>query len=197
MRKVIVYYAHPGQGHSVANRAMWTRAQRVPGITLVDLYAEYPRFDIDVDREQRRLLDHDVIVFQYPVFWYSTPALLKEWQDLVLEHGFAYGTGGTRLTGKAMQLAITAAGPETAYAETGHNRYGIRDYLRPLEQTAWLCNMTFLAPYVFFGSLKAENLSHIEQNAESYAKLLAVLSTGAGPLDSAAPDAVQTCAGDA
>ena len=52
------------------------------GVTFVDLYAEYPRFEIDVDREQARLLAHDVIVFQNPLFWYSTPAILKEWQDL-------------------------------------------------------------------------------------------------------------------
>ena len=61
------------------------------GVRLHDLYEAYPDFLIDVEAEQALLLEHDVIVFQHPVYWYSSPAILKEWQDLVLEHGFAYG----------------------------------------------------------------------------------------------------------
>ena len=76
MANLLVYYAHPGHKYSHANRALWRSAQAVTGITRVDLYAEYPRFDIDVDREQQRLLDHDVVLFQFPMFWYSTPSLI-------------------------------------------------------------------------------------------------------------------------
>ena len=190
MPKVIVYYAHPGQRFSAANARMWARAGAVRDITRVDLYAEYPRFDIDPEREQQRLLDHDVIVFQFPFFWYSTPSLLKEWQDLVLEHGFAYGTGGTALRGKAMQVAVTAAGPPGAYAPDGSNRYPMRDYLRPLEQTARLCGITFLTPYVLFAALNPENTIQIEQHAESYGNLLEGLRDGRRALAQAAPDAV-------
>lgn len=114
--KLIVYHAHPGPEHSHANRAMAGVARGVAGITVVDLYAEYPRFDIDIDREQARILDHDVILFQYAMFWYSTPSIVKEWLDLVLDRGFAYGTGGDRLRGKTLMLAVTAAGPEDADA---------------------------------------------------------------------------------
>ena len=63
---------------------------------------------IDVRAEQELLVSHDVIVSQHPFYWYSSPALLKEWQDLVLEHGWAYGRGGTKLTGKILFNAITA-----------------------------------------------------------------------------------------
>jgi len=41
-----------------------------------------------------------MIVFHHPFYWYSSPAILKEWQDLVLEYGFAYGHEGTALRGK-------------------------------------------------------------------------------------------------
>ena len=108
MARLIVYYAHPGHKYSKANRAMVAQAREVRGISFVDLYAEYPRFDIDIDREQVRLLEHDVILFQFPMFWYSTPSLIKEWEDLVLEPGFAYGAGGDKLTGKRLMLAVTA-----------------------------------------------------------------------------------------
>ena len=98
MSKLIVYYAHPGHKHSHVNKHMARAAARIDGITFVDLYADYPRFDIDVNVEQQRLLDHDVILFQFPLFWYSTPSIVKEWQDLVLEHGFAYGKESTKDT---------------------------------------------------------------------------------------------------
>ncbi len=71
MAKLIVYYAHPGHKHSHVNKHMARAAARISGITFVDLYADYPRFDINVKIEQQRLLDHDVILFQFPVFWYS------------------------------------------------------------------------------------------------------------------------------
>ena len=190
MARVIVYYVHPGHRFSRANAAMWARAGQVSGITRVDLYAEYPRFDINIDREQQRLLDHDAIVLQFPMFWYSTPSLLKEWQDLVLEYGFAYGEGGTALNGKALQLAVTAAGPRSAYDAPGYQRYRMREFLRPLEQTANLCHMTFPAPYVLFAALSGADPSRTDRNAEGYARLLEGLRDAPEVPRTAAPDAV-------
>lgn len=192
MAKLILYYVHPGHRHSQAGAAMWARSAGVETITRVDLYAEYPRFDINIDREQERLQAHDILVFQFPIYWYSTPSLLKEWQDLVLEHGFAYGSEGTALKGKAMQLAVTAAGPEDAYQPGGYQHYALRDFLRPLEQTARLCKMHFLAPYVLYASLKQTQAETVTPHVEGYAALLEGLRDGQIPLEDAAPDAVLT-----
>jgi len=172
MTKLIVYYAHPGHKHSHINRFMARAAEALDGITFVDLYRDYPRFDIDTDREQQRLLDHDVVLFQFPLFWYSTPSIVKEWQDLVLEHGFAYGSDGDRLAGKRMMLAVTAAGPEEAYSAGGYQHYSLRDFLRPLEQTARLCSMRFAAPYVLYSSLKAPSTGDVEPHVDGYRRLL-------------------------
>jgi putative NADPH-quinone reductase len=172
MARLIVYYAHPGHKHSHVNRYMAKAAFAIDGITCVDLYRDYPRFDIDVDAEQQRLLGHDVILFQFPLFWYSTPSILKEWQDLVLEHGFAYGAGGDQLAGKRMMLAITAAGPEEAYSSGGYQHYPLREFLRPLEQTARLCGMHFAAPYVLYSSLKAPAAGAVDPHVEGYRRLL-------------------------
>jgi len=172
MANLIVYYAHPGQRHSRANKALAVAASRVDGITFVDLYAEYPRHDIDVDKEQARLLAHDVILFQFPLFWYSTPSLVKEWEDLVLEHGFAYGAGGDNLEGKTLMLAITAAGSEEAYTPAGYQHYPLRTFLTPLEQTARLCKMAFAAPYVLHASLQAKEEGEIAAHTAGYVRLL-------------------------
>lgn len=189
MRRVILYHAHPGQRFSQVNAAMWTRAATVQGITRVDLYADYPRFDIDIDREQQRLVAHDVIVLQFPLFWYAAPSLLKEWLDLVLEHGFAYGRAGDRLAGKGLQLAVTAAGAQEAYGPGGYNRYPIRDYLRPFEQTARLCGMAFLPPYALFGALQDDAAAR-DRHVAGYATLLSALRDGRIALTDAAPDAL-------
>jgi len=172
MPNVILYYAHPGQQFSQVNAAMYRAAETVDGITCVDLYAEYPRFEVNVDREQDRLLSHDIIVFQFPFFWYSTPSIIKEWQDIVLEHGFAYGKEGTALTGKKLQLAISAAGPEDAYSPDGYQHHNMRTFLRPLEQTAALCKMEFLVPYVLYASLRAPGEDQVHPHVEGYRHLL-------------------------
>lgn len=178
MPRVLLYFAHPGQHFSHVNAAMYSAARGLSDITCVDLYADYPRFDINPDTEQKRLLDHDVIVFQFPLFWYSTPSILKEWQDIVLEHGFAYGTGGDKLVGKSMMLAVSAAGPADAYQPQGYQHHALRSFLTPLEQTARLCKMTFLPPYVLYGALKAPETGQIAPHVDGYIAVLTALRDG-------------------
>lgn len=186
MARLIVYYAHPGHKYSHANRHMARAARSVSDITFVDLYSDYPRFDIDVDLEQQRLLDHDVVLLQFPMFWYSTPSLVKEWEDLVLEHGFAYGAGGEKLAGKHMLLSVTGAGPEEAYAHEGYQHYPIRTFLTPLEQTARLCGMQFSAPYILYGSLQAQKDGRIEPHVDGYRRLLEAIRDDRYDFDAAA-----------
>lgn len=172
MSNLIVYYAHPGQKYSNVNRFMFTEAKKIDGISLVDLYAEYPRFEIDVDREQERLLSNDVIMFQFPLFWYSTPSLIKEWLDLVLEVGFAYGIGGDALKDKRLMLAVSVAGTEEAYTTTGYQQYPLRTFLTPIERTASLCQMKFTPPYVLYESLRAPEKDLVIPHSRGYRQLL-------------------------
>ncbi len=185
MARLTVYYAHPGEGSSRVNRPMAEAARRIDGITFVDLYRLYPRHDINIEAEQARLLQTDVALFQFPMFWYSTPSLVKEWIDLVLEHGFAYGTGGDRLAGKVMMLALTAAGPDEAYTPQGYQHYPLRTFLTPLEQTARLCQMRFAAPYVLYGALKAASSGGVQRHVEGYTRLIEALRDDRYDLDRA------------
>ncbi len=72
--RILVLFAHPSLERSEVNRELLAASRGADGVTLVDLYAEYPTLRIDIDREQRRLREHDVVVFMFPLFWYSTPA---------------------------------------------------------------------------------------------------------------------------
>ncbi len=177
-RRILVLFAHPSLERSEINSELLPAAQAHPSTTVVDLYAEYPDYRIDIDREQRRLCEHDVVMFLFPLFWYSTPALLKEWQDLVLEHGFAYGSEGRALAGKYFIAACSAGGAGYAYDAEGYNRFTLRELLRPLEQTANLCHMRYLPPFALFSSRTALKEGRLAAHREAFVGLLDQLSQG-------------------
>jgi glutathione-regulated potassium-efflux system ancillary protein KefF len=126
-------------------------------VMVQDLYAAYPDYDIDVAGEQARAAAARMLVLMHPVQWYSMPALLKLWLDEVLQHGWAYGTGGDALRGKDLWLVATTGGPEASYHPGGYNRYFFDAFLPPYEQTAALCGMRFLPPLVLHGAHRVDD----------------------------------------
>ena len=185
MKRVLVLFAHPRTDRSEVNTVLAEAARELDGVTVVDLYAEYPTFEIDVDREQQRLLDHDVIVFQHPVYWYSCPALLKEWQDLVLEYGFAYGDDGTALDGKVLLNAVTCGARREVYCRDGGYGQELREFFAPFEQTALLCRMRYLPPFVLYAAGHAVDEDRLEDHTADYRVLLDALVGGRLDLDRA------------
>ena len=174
-KKVLVLFAHPSIERSEVNVELLGLSEQLPGVTIVELYREYCNLQIDINREQQRLLDHDVVIFMFPMYWYSTPPLLKEWQDLVLEYGFAYGPDGNALHGKIFLCALTAGGPQSAYCEQGYNKCSLRELLRPLEQTADLCGMQVLAPFALFGSRTAVEENRLQCHVDELRQVLEAL----------------------
>ncbi|HMP31642.1 MAG TPA: NAD(P)H-dependent oxidoreductase, partial [Saprospiraceae bacterium] len=113
-----------------------------------DLYELYPDFDIDIKEEQKQLLEADIVILQHPLYWYSCPPLMKQWMDLVLEYGWAYGKNGTFLQGKRILQVISTGGGLEMYTLEGRHGHTIREFLLPFEQSAILCNMEYLPPLV-------------------------------------------------
>ena len=174
-RRILILFAHPALEKSRVNKLLIAGLDRKEGITFHDLYEAYPDLDIDVKHEQELLSAHDIVVFHPPFYWYSTPAILKEWQDLVLEHGWAYGREGNALKGKWLMNVITTGGQEKSYCEIGSNRYTVRQLLAPVEQTACLCKMLFLPPFVVHGSLgitREQVLKHRQDMHDLYDTLI-------------------------
>lgn len=176
--RILLLFVHPAFQRSRANRQLLEAVRDLEGLTAHDLYEEYPDFAVDVPREQRLLLEHDLIIFQHPFYWYSCPALLKEWLDLVLEYGFAYGPGGESLKGKMLLSTITTGGGPEAYRQDGHNRFTIRQFLAPFEQTAALCNMRYLPPFVTHGMRQRLGDDLIRARAAAYRQALVCLRDG-------------------
>ena len=178
MQNILILFAHPRTDRSEVNVVLADAARGVDGVTLVDLYAEYPNFDIDVDREQDRLLAHDVLVFQHPVYWYSCPAILKEWQDLVLEYGFAYGSEGRALEGKTFFSAVSCGARREAYSRDGAYQFELRELFQPFEQTMRLCRVRYLPPFVVYAAGHAVEEGRLESHVGEYVELLAAVAEG-------------------
>ena len=169
--RVVLLYAHPRSHRSNINRVLFRHAQQVEGVLTRDLYELYPDFDIDVEAEQQLLRDTRLLVVQHPVYWYSTPAILKEWLDTVLTRGFAYGRQGAVLHDKDFLQVVSTGGTSRAYSPQGKHRHSLDEFLLPMRQTARFCGMNYLDPLVFHGSGGATP-ALIEQHALRYRELL-------------------------
>ncbi|MDV7341045.1 NAD(P)H-dependent oxidoreductase [Terasakiella sp. A23] len=185
MAKILILYAHPRDDRSEVNHVMAKAARTLPNVTVVDLYGEYPGFDIDVAREQQRLIDHNVIIFQHPVYWYSTPAILKEWQDLVLKYGFAFGPEGTALQGKYFLNAATAGAAHDHYSKGGVLGNELIDFFKPFEYMARLCHMTYLPPFSIYRAGHVVDDGELDFYVEEYRRLLVALCDGRLDLEKA------------
>ena len=175
MKKILILFAHPAFKRSIINAELRAAVEGLEGITYHDLYACYPDFLIDIRHEQHLCESHDIIVFQHPFYWYSTPAIIKEWMDLVLEHGWAYGTTGNALSGKITFQALTAGGDTRTYRPGGLNLFTIRELTAPFRATVSLCRMEWLPPFAVLGVHRGLPERELLRRAEDYRRTLVAL----------------------
>ncbi|MFB9329359.1 NAD(P)H-dependent oxidoreductase [Paenibacillus aurantiacus] len=170
--KTLVVVVHPNLADSRINRT-WTEAleQQPISVTVHKLYEVYPDRTIDVAREQQLLEAHDRIVFQFPLYWYSSPPLLKQWLDEVFLYGWAYGTDGGKLKGKQFGVAVSTHGPASGYAADGANRFTLRELLRPFEATAHYVGASYL-PIFSLSDVDHVTEAELAGNAKDYVKFV-------------------------
>lgn len=168
--RILVLYAHPDPVASVANSTMLAAISQLSHVTVHDLYAAYPDFFIDVTFERELVRDHDIIVFQHPLYMYSCPSLLKEWIDVVLSKGFAHGEGN-QTKNKYWRSVITTGGAAEAYTPDGYNRCSMDEILRPFELSAMLCRMKWLPPLVLHWARRVP-VEERKQHGEDYRQWL-------------------------
>ena len=113
---ILIIYAHPYPQHSHANKRMLEQVRTLDNVEIRSLYQLYPDFNIDIAAEQEALSRADLIIWQHPMQWYSTPALLKLWIDKVFSHGWAYGPGAAALQGKTAWW-VASAGAAGTFAQ--------------------------------------------------------------------------------
>ncbi len=178
MNRILINFAHPARTRSRINALLRNAVEDLENVTINDLYANYPDFLIDVKREQNLCEDHDVIIFQHPFYWFSTPAIIKEWLDLVLEYDWAYGPKGNALEGKIFLQAITAGGDDCTYQKGGCNVFTFRELTSPYCAMANLCNMNWLPPFAVLGIHQGLSEEEVNFHAEEYRRTVIALRDG-------------------
>lgn len=176
MTKTLILLFHRDLSRSKANAALSAAAAGVPGVEIVDMQALYPDgIDMvrDGAREAARLLAADRIVLQFPIQWYSTPALLKAWQDAVLTRMYYldYEAEGRALEGTPLMLAATAGNVPDAYRPGGRNMFAMIDLLAPLRATAHRCGLPWSDPFIVYEADKLRP-DALEAAAADYAARL-------------------------
>jgi putative NADPH-quinone reductase len=175
--KTLVLLFHPDVTRSKANAALADAARTVPGVEVVDMQALYPDSRIDMftvgAAEAERLLSAERIVLQFPVQWYSVPALMKAWIDAVLTRMYyiAYQAEGRRLEGTPILVAATAGNVPEAYSPTGQNLIPLAELLNPLRATAYRCRLPWAEPFLIYRADKLD-ASELAAAASSYAAML-------------------------
>ncbi|MCP4311322.1 MAG: NAD(P)H oxidoreductase [Bacteroidetes bacterium] len=173
-KKIAILLFHPQIHKSRVNSKLIEAVDGMEGVTTRYMYDLYPDFHIDLKVEQQMLLEHDVIVWHHPFYWYSSPSLLKEWIDIVLQHGFAYGREGKALAGKRVLTAISSGGSREVYREEDARNSSIRQLLLPFEQTANLCRLEYLPPFVVHGTHLLDDQG-IARAAAEYKRVISAL----------------------
>ena len=146
MKKILVINGHPDPEHSTACKAVLEAFLNRRPDAVVRMIANCGAEGFDVPAEQAVLKEADIIVWHFPFYWYSVPALMKKWIDDVLTHGFAYGSSGTVLHGKRLLLSFTTGASASEYATGRAMNWPVEAFLPPLLQTANLCGMKTLEP---------------------------------------------------
>lgn len=157
MSKILVISGHPDYKSSQANRAILDEFHRlVPTADIIYLDAEYPDFRIDVEREQRRLVEADTIVFEFTFWWYGAPSLMHRYFEEVFSHGFAYGSAGTALHGKKVVFSFTTGASEDAYSPEGAQHYTMEQFIPQFRALSNLCGLVWTEPVISFGMMLLE-----------------------------------------
>tara|TARA_R110000764_G_scaffold146962_1_gene234818 strand:+ start:2766 stop:3365 length:600 start_codon:yes stop_codon:yes gene_type:complete len=151
--KILAIFGHPNHNLSKVNKSWFNFCQGNQVINSHYLSEEYPNLEIDVEKEQKLLMEHDRVVLIFPMYWYSCPAVMKLWMDSVLQPGFAYGRGGDKLKGKELMICTSIGSSEEDYRAGGFNNFTVDEFFKPLQQTASYIGMSYLPAYVFFESM--------------------------------------------
>lgn len=153
--------AHPKIEESIGNKIISELTNQNDNVEVRHLNALYPDFKIDVKAAQAALLRADVIIFQYPLYWYSTPAILKEWIDQVFEYGFAFGQDA-KLIDKKVIVSVTIGSAAKDYPKEV-----IDKILFPFQGLAAYCKMNYV------GEVLSNNINNYTPEATKKAKEIA------------------------
>lgn len=167
--KTLIILAHPDINNSNINKR-WNQEliQYPKEIAVHELYKAYPDGNIDVEKEQRMLEAHDHIIFQFPLYWYSYPPLLKKWLDDVFTHGWAYGSKGNKLKDKKFGIALSIGDKKDNYLPIGSVSFSVDEIITPFKASIKHVGAIVLPYFAVFGSSFQVSDEEVNQSAKDY-----------------------------
>ena len=143
MKNVLIVSGHTDiVGDSAANKEICAQLrQRLPEAAISSLSELYPDFKIDVAAEQAKCEAADVIVLQFPVFWFAMPSLLQKWMEDTFVHGWSHGSSGHALEGKKLVISCTTGAPLELYAKDAPMGYTVEEFFSNSFATAGFTGM--------------------------------------------------------
>lgn len=173
--KTLVIVDHPFYDQSVVNRRWLDEVRKYPDEFLVhNLQSSYPRSSIDPALEHSIIDNNGTIVFQFPMFWFNTPPMLKSWMDIVLTQGWAYG-GGRHMAGRKIAFAVTCGGEADVYTKEGELGFTVEDFLNSYICSFKYCHAEYAGLYTFFGAKPVKgdlDVSVVAESARGYVEFM-------------------------
>lgn len=168
---ILVLVFHPNFSDSRINKKLVQEIKHHEEVTVHNVYEAYPDEVIHILAEQQLLEAHTRIVLQFPLYWYSSPPLLKKWFDEILTYGWAYGSKGKKLQRKQLLLAVTVGDAEDSFTPQGAVKFSLRELLSPIQATSNIIGTNYLEPFLIYqvGHLTDEQL---DTHAKNYARYI-------------------------
>lgn len=162
---VLILLDHPNYKESKANRAMLDALQGLTNINVINI-CETP---MELDCYTEALKQADVVVMQFPMWWFAAPAPLKEWCDKLLLEIRESGI----LRDKRFMCATTTGAPESSYQDSGkEGDFTVDQTFNSYHSLAAYCGMEYMPPFVVYGTMTPEANANIAAGAASYRALL-------------------------
>jgi putative NADPH-quinone reductase len=134
----------------------------------------------DLHDEMTKLIWADHLIMQFPLWWFSMPAIMKGWMDRVLMRGFAYDANKCfetgLLVGKTASLTVTTQSSEEAYQPSGVHGATMAQFLLPIHHSLRFVGIEDLDPFIIYHAyqLSAEQETHLFESYTHYlTKMLA------------------------
>jgi NAD(P)H dehydrogenase (quinone) len=133
-------------------------------------------FSPDIEAEMQKVRDAEILVFQFPLWWGSAPAVLKGWFDRVLAMGFAWNADARfdkgLLRGKRALIVTTVGDPESFYSVDGMHRASVEQHLYSLtHNTLAFCGLDVLESFIVHNTTAASK-EDLETSVERYRTML-------------------------
>jgi len=169
-KKVLVILAHDDMKISRVNKRFALELEDCDNVEIRDIKNLYPDYKINVEAEQEAIRKADKIVFQFPMFWFNAPSILKEWMDKVYSLGFAFdvtkdGYERRELNGKEFMLAVSMGGHEAAYA--GEYK-SVDECLTPYIYTSKFCGMKVVESFYTYRAMQNLSDEKLEELAPQF-----------------------------